>query len=242
MNLDDKAQMWVLTLIVGGLGWLVKDFVFGVLAKRDEAARAEWKEMLTGTWCPLYYWLGVVNYNDRQAGWAGHGVAEFEQILAKAAHLIPLVHYLTLIRVLEHCVGLEALAPPVADLETSRKFVYGRIEALNYLLYRRPAGYDPMAATDVLWGAKAAFRYLSTFVLHVSIWVLIVGVFLAAYLAYVRRLYFPIGVCIGVFVMAMVVDWVRRIKLHKELVLRLGSSTGRERRPGRATQRSREGA
>jgi hypothetical protein len=231
MNWDDKAKMWALTLVVGGLGWLVKDFVFGILAKRDEAARAEWKEMLTGTWCPLYYWFGVVNYNDGQAKWAGHGVAEFEQLLAKAAHLLPTSHYQTLVRVLEHRVGLESAPPDMADIGASHKFIYGKIEALNYLLYRRPAGYDPAAATDVLSGVKTAFRYLSIFVLHVFVWAMIVFVFVASYFAYVRRLYWPIVVCGVPLGIAILVDWCRRIKLHRELMSRLRGPTEPARGP-----------
>lgn len=228
---DDKTQGWMLTIAAGILGWLVKDFIFGVLAKRDEAVRKEWKEMLTEVWSPLCYWSGVVIYNKGQAGWDGHGLKELEQLLAKAAHLIPLNHYRTLITIVEHCSGLAPTQLSLEDIKKTHDFVYGKIEALNYLLYRKPAGYDPMAASNILSGPKAVFRQLSVGVLHLFIWAVIVGILVAAYVAYVHHKYWP-GIVLGAILGAAVLaDWVRQVRLHRELVRRLGGVQRASPRP-----------
>jgi hypothetical protein len=69
MPWDEKTQTWALSLAAAVIGWLVKDFLLGTLAKREEAARKEWREMLTEIWSPLYCWSGVIALNDGGAKW-----------------------------------------------------------------------------------------------------------------------------------------------------------------------------
>jgi hypothetical protein len=221
MPWDDKTQAWALTVVVGVLGWLVKDFFFGVIAKRDDLIRAEWKDMLKGLWCPLFYWSGVINYGDGRAGWDGHGIAELEKLLAASAHLIPLKHYRTLMTALEHASGLERVPPEINEIKDTHDYIYGQIEALNYLLYRHPAGYAPVSATDWLAAPKAAFRFLSLMLLHLFVWTIIVVALGTVYYASTKRVYWPVAILASFFMLVLAVDWRQRFRLHRELAQRL---------------------
>jgi hypothetical protein len=218
---DEKIQGWVLTLAAGVVGWLVKDFLFGVLAKRDEDVRREWKEMLTNVWNPLYYWSGIVTYNTGEAGYGGHGVVELEKLLASAVHLIPKNHYRVLVSIVEHCSGLEPRQVHQKDIKATHDFIYGKIMALNYLLYRKPAGYDPMTAGDILSAPKAVLQQMALALMHLSIWLLIVLFLSLPYWLYYYKLYRTSVIAGMVWGLSLIAVWIRDIMLRKDLIKKL---------------------
>src|SRR5712691_10589806 len=106
----------ILPLILGTVGWFVKDYLFAVYARRDELVRKEWERRLLEIWCPLYYWSGIVMLSGNQKGWERHGLKELETILTRSAYVLPVRHYTNLIKLVQILTGLKTTEPSIEEL------------------------------------------------------------------------------------------------------------------------------
>lgn len=220
--MDMSATYKILvSAIVGLISWLIKDFVFGIVSKRNEQLRKEWEYRLKEVWSPLFYWSGVVLFNGKQKSWDKHGLHELELILVKSAHLLPLKHYYALIRVIEMESGQQTQRVNLSEITTTRDYIYKQIELLNYLLYRKKGIFDALETTDILSPYKTALRLFSVGAFHMLIWVIIVSVIIGMYLLYVKAYYWPLWMIALIFVVIIYVDIKKRLELHKEIKKRL---------------------
>lgn len=205
----------VLPLILGIIGWFVKDYLFAVYARRDEIVRKEWEKRLLEVWCPLYYWSGIVMLIGNQKGWERHGLRELETILTRSAHILPVEHYTNLIKLIQVLTGQETIEPKISDLKSTRHYIYNQIKTLNYLLYRRSGWFEATTYTDFFASAKYLVRFTSQALKHIVVWLIVVALFGGTYLAYINEMYWiVVVVLIGVSV-PILYDWHRQIKLHK---------------------------
>src|SRR5688572_11542010 len=133
--IQDLVEKLAIPLVLGLVGWFVKDYLFTVYARRDELVRKEWEKRLLEVWSPLYYWSGVVMLSGRERGWDRHGMKELESILEKSAHLLPTQHYNNLIKLIQMLTGQVTAAPRISDLKLTRQFIHNKIVTLNYVLY-----------------------------------------------------------------------------------------------------------
>lgn len=207
----------ILPLILGIVGWFVKDYLFAVYARRDEIVRREWERRLLEVWSPLYYWSGIVMLSGKGKGWERHGLKELEAILARSAHLLPAQHYNNLIKLMQTLTGQETAAPEIGDLKLTRRYIYDQVKTFNYLLYRRSGWFEATTYTDFFASVKYLLRFTSQALKHLVVWLLVVGLLGGTYLAYVNRMYWLVGVAIFFVLVPILYDWRRQIKLHQML-------------------------
>jgi len=186
-------------LILGIVGWFVKDFLFAVYARRDELVRKEWEKRLLEVWSPLYYWSGIVMLSGKERGWDRHGLKELEGILAKNAHLLPIAHYNTLIKLLKTVTEQTTVEPRISELASTRKFIYEQIRTFNYLLYRRNGWFDATTYTDFFVSFKYLVRFVSQALKHVMVWLLLVALLTGTYIAYINKLYWIVCIVLVIF-------------------------------------------
>ena len=205
----------ILPLILGIIGWFVKDYLFAVYARRDELVRKEWEKRLLEVWCPLYYWSGIVMLSGNQKGWEPHGLKELETILTRSAHILPVEHYNNLIKLIQALTGQETTEPKISDLKFTRQYIYNQIKTFNYLLYRRSGWFEATTYTDFFASAKYLVRFTSQALKHIVVWLIVVALFGSTYLAYINEMYWiVVVVLIGVSV-PILYDWHKQIKLHQ---------------------------
>ena len=124
----------IFPLIVGIVGWFLKDYLFAVYARRDELVRKEWERRLLEVWSPLYFWSGVILLDGKQKGWDRHGLKELEVILSKNANLLPIHHYNTLIKLIQTLTDQKTSAVDISQLKKTRQYIYDQVKTFNYLL------------------------------------------------------------------------------------------------------------
>jgi hypothetical protein len=207
----------ILPAILAIFGWFVKDYLFAVYARRDELVRKEWERRLLEVWCPLYYWSGIVMLSGKEKGWERHGLQELETILTRSAHLLPVQHYNNLIRLIQTLTGQKTPEPTISDLKLTRQYIYNQIKTFNYLLYRRSGWFEATTYTDFFASAKYLVRFTSQALKHILVWVIVVALFGATYLAYVNKMYWVVAGILTCVSLPIVYDWYRQIKLHQML-------------------------
>jgi hypothetical protein len=212
----------IFPLILGIVGWFVKDFLFAVYARRDELVRKEWERRLVEIWSPLYYWSGIVMFSGKEKGWQRHGMKELESILTRSAHLLPAQHYNNLIKLMQMLTGQTTSAPRLSDLRLTRQFIHNQVVTFNYLLYRRNGWYEATTYTDFFASVKYLVRFTSQALKHVLVWLMVVLLFGGTYLAFVNKIYWIVVVVLVVVLVPIAYDWYRQIKLH-ELVAKQGN-------------------
>src|SRR5712691_6397013 len=163
----------ILPLILGTVGWFVKDYLFAVYARRDELVRKEWEKRLLEIWCPLYYWSGIVMLSGDQKGWGRHGLKELETILSRSAHILPAGHYNNLIKLVQTLTGQKTTEPSIRDLKLTRQYIYNKIKTFNYLLYRRSGWFEVTTYTDFFASAKYLVRFASQALKHIVVWAVV---------------------------------------------------------------------
>ncbi len=126
---------------------------------------------------------------------------------------------------------LEKEPPSIESMRSTHDFIYGRIEALNYLLYRRTGEYDPTTATDILSGPKSALRWFCLAMLHLLVWGLIVMALAGAYILYVRNTYWPALIVASAAGGGLLLTWIREILLQRQLRMRLAGKSTRASKP-----------
>lgn len=210
-----------LAIITGLLGWLVKDYFFGVVSRRREVVRAEWKVRLTEVWGPLYYWSGVIRMRDEKKGWDRHGVKELENLVKENVHLIPQKHFYSLVRLIECATGQNTSPIDEPAYARTRRFIYERILILNHLLYRQTREYDPDAYTDPLAGPRTLLRAITLVFVHGVVWALILGVPAVGYLAWIhnwRWVLWLMALPVLFVALGAAVEYRRRIAVHRAVV------------------------
>ena len=207
----------ILPLILGIVGWFVKDYLFAVYARRDEIVRKEWERQLLEVWCPLYYWSGIVLLSGDEKGWERHGLKELEIILTRSAHILPVEHYNNLIKLIQTLTGQKTAEPRIHDLKLTRQYIYDEIKTFNYLLYRRSGWFEATTYTDFFASAKYLIRFASQALKHLVVWLIVVALFGGTYLAYVNKMYWVVVILIAIASAPILYDWYRQIKLHRAL-------------------------
>lgn len=219
---DDKLTLaliekLVFPLIVGIVGWFVKDYLFAVYARRDELVRKEWERRLLEVWSPLYYWSGVVLMDGRQKGWDRHGLKELELVLSKSANLLPTHHYNNLIKLVQTLTDQKTSEANIDELKRTRQFVYKQVKTFNYLLYRRSGWFDATTYTDFFASAKYLIRFLSQALKHLIVWLLVVVLFWITYVGYVSGRYWIVVIIVAIVSVPILYDWYRQVRLHREI-------------------------
>lgn len=205
----------IFPLILGIVGWFMKDYLFSVYARRDELVRREWERRLLDVWCPLYYWSGIVMFSGKEIGWDRHGLKELEATLTKSAHVLPLQHYNSLIKLIQALTGQKTTEPSIGDLKSARRYIYKEIMTLNYLLYRRNGWFEATTYMDFFASAKYLVRFTSQALKHILVWLMVVGLFGGTYFAYANKLYWIVIVVLVCVLVPILYDWYRQIKLHQ---------------------------
>ena len=206
------------------VSWLIKDFIFGLISKRNEAVRREWEYRLKEVWSPLFYWSGIVLLDDVKKGWEKHGLTELEKLLAKSAHLIPRKHYYVLMTMVELMTAQKTTKKPtLQEITKARDYVYGQIEVLNYLLYRSSGMDDVSIGTNVLHPYSFLLRTLSLGIIHLGIWIIIAGAIIGIYLLYTQGYYWFLVVIALVLAAVVVTDVRKRREIKREFERRLKS-------------------
>lgn len=206
----------IVPALIGLFSWLIKDFIFGLISKRN----VEWEYRLKEIWSPLFYWSGIVLFDEKKKSWDKHGIKEMEVILAKSAHLLPSKHYYTLVKLLEMETGQPTKRITIDQIIKTRDYIYKQIELLNYLLHRRSI-IDVLDSTDILSPYKTALRFLSFITFHVMIWVCIVLIIFAMYSLYVNDHYWVLWLLVIGFAIIMSVNVAKQREIHKEVKKRL---------------------
>lgn len=220
----DLIEKIVVPAAVALISWLIKDFIFGLYTRRNEALRREWEYRLKEIWSPLFYWSGIVLLDDVKKGWEKHGLIELEKILAKSAHLIPRPHYYVFMTVVELMTAQKTTKKPMLqDITKAREYVYSQIELLNYLLYRSSGMDDVSIKTNVLHPYSYLLRMLSLGIIHLSIWIMIAGVIMGTYFFYMEGYYWLLVVIALVPAVVVIVDIRKRREIRLEFEKRLKS-------------------
>lgn len=172
----------ILAVVLAILSWFAKNNVVAYMTKREEAARKEWEFRLMNIWNPLFFWSGAVLFEpskkDSEDPKGSYGVKELSNILQQAAHLIPLAHYRTFVRLLEIRTGQKKLQLDLDRLKSARAYVYGQVETHNYILFGRYPWFKVTRETDPLGSVKEALRFFAELLWHLLIWGTIILVLL----------------------------------------------------------------
>lgn len=220
----DMIEKIVVPAAVALISWLIKDFIFGLYTRRNEALRREWEYRLKEIWSPLFYWSGIVLLDDVKKGWEKHGLTELEKILAKSAHLIPRKHYYVLMTVIELLTAQKTTKKPsLQELTKAREYIYSQIELLNYLLYRRSGMDDASINTNVLHPYRYLLRMFSLGIIHLGIWVIIAGVIMGIYFFYMEGYYRLLIIVALLLAIVFYVDVRKRREIRLEFEKRLKS-------------------
>ncbi|MBU4143249.1 hypothetical protein KJ590_04635 [Patescibacteria group bacterium] len=208
--------------LVGVGGWFVKNFLFGLFQKRNQLKRVEWEYRLKEIYCPLYFWSGLlVMQMDRQVH---ASVCEhLQEVLAKAAYVLPKDHYYTLIKLLEVAHNQETSGVPDTQRDSLRSYLYGQIEVLNFILYRsqETGGVGDISAT--LSPYRSLLRLFFIGATHLLVWGLIALIIYGLLWLYQARQFSVIGVCAVVLLIVFWVDVRRRDDIEQGIENRLKS-------------------
>ncbi len=217
----DSVEKYIVPAVVALISWLIKDFVFGLNVKRSDALRREWEYRLKEVWSPLYYWSGVILFGNDSKGWAKHGVGDLEKTLAKSAHLVPRQHFYKLIKLVETATEQQTKRITIEEIQKTREYVYGQIELLNYLLYRKSGMDDVSVKTNILHPYSHLLRLISLAAIHLAIWIAIAGALLFIYSLYADGYYWFVGILAAILIAALVlvviVDFRKRREIEKEI-------------------------
>jgi hypothetical protein len=201
----------------GIISWLIKDLLIKSAIKRDEAARTEWEYRLKEIWSPLFYWSGIISLSDDVEGWQKHGIAELEHILSKSAHLLPLNHYYTLVRMIEGITNQKTTRVTLDETKRTRDYVYRQVELLNYLVYRRERIYEADVAVDVMAPYRFLLRAASGFFLHLFVWAVIAAIIIGFYFSYSSGVLWPIYFFAIPFFIIILIDIKNRFQIYKDI-------------------------
>ncbi|SRR6266487_417155 len=170
--MNDDPQKIIFAALVGIAGWFVKDFLYGIIQRRNQLERSEWEYRLKEVYCPLYFWSGLLamRLGDLQRS---EILEQFHSVMAKASYVLPSVHYYVLVRLLE--AAHEQVTSGVSDRERNdtRAYLHNQIEVLNFVLYRSDETGGVGDPAIILTPYKRVLRLLLIGFNHVLMWLLI---------------------------------------------------------------------
>lgn len=214
----------IVAVVVAILSWIVKNHFVGYMAKREEAAKNEWEFRLRNVWNPLFFWSGVVLFEpskkDLEDPKGSYGIKELSSVLQQAAHLIPLEHYRTFVRLLEIRTGQKNFELDLQKLKRARAYVYGQIETYNYILFGRYPWFRATRHTDPLGSIRESLRFFGELLWHFLIWGILVVLLLALVAAVSDGgISSVVSACAGVFLL-LVLYLYWRFRAHRAVTVR----------------------
>ena len=219
-NLEDV----LIAALIGLSGWFVKDFLFGLFKKRNELERLEWEYRLKEVYCPLYFWSGLLAMRtDKQV--RDQMCEHLQGVMAKAAYVIPKVHYYTLVRILETARGQSTSGVTEAERDRMRAYLYDHIEVFNLLLYRSDEAGGVGDPRRLLSADSRPVRLLSIALSHLLVW-LLVALMIGGVLWLYQNRHFDLLGAIAVLLLAlMLADTRRRAEVQRGIAERLRSKS-----------------
>lgn len=216
---DDLAKL-VVPALIGLAAWLVKDVAFRFVQQIRDIERTEWEYRLKEIYCPLYFWSGLLALRTEKA-FAHEICVRVQEIMARAAYVIPRAYYFTIVKLLESAYDQATLPATATERDAMRLYLYNQIEALNMLLYRSEylggAG-DPNAA---LSPQRRWLRLLLIAMGHFITWFLAVVTIAALVWLYQRGPIEIIGLIAVVFLVLLFLYVRRRGEVRKGLEQRI---------------------
>lgn len=203
VNVDDLMNKIVAPLAVALIAWVLKDVVVGLQRSRQEEARKEWLFRLREVYCPLFFWSAAVLFKG-SASKDKFGVSELSAALAKAVTLLPAKQYFVFVKILEEATGQATSKASKADILKARDFVYSRIEALNFVLFKMPAHFNPQSQADPFASLRSGWRLTMTALVPLFIWLGFVLLLVGLYWSIAER---PLVLMlVGVIVILLIVQ------------------------------------
>lgn len=202
--------------------WFAKNVLLKGHEKRVAEIRKEWLFRLREIYCPLFYWSGVILFDDQRTS-QQYGADELGGVLAKAAYLIPRKHYYTLVKLVEWKSKQKTRPVSVEDYTLTRAWLYSQIETYNFALFRKSGDYEVEASFSLLSDFRRLWRLVISGAVNLFIWLLIVLLVLCIYWAVegnATRL-------ILMFILLLIISGVevyRRLAFEKEILRKLRST------------------
>lgn len=214
MNFDKDI---VAPLAVALVSWLVKDYIFALVKKRQDALRAEWSDRLKSFWSPMFFWIGASLVYEKSHEKAAEAVKALEDLLSKNAHLLPDKHYMVIVKLIEKLTTLPERALTIEEVQSTKSYIKKQIELLNFLLYKKDVMFDPRSHTAMLGSQQAFLRLISQTIVHTAAWGLL-GIYM--YLGvnwYLEDRLIPLGLLLSPLAVAVWRDVLKRLQMKKEL-------------------------
>ncbi|MBE0598264.1 MAG: hypothetical protein IH614_13430 [Desulfuromonadales bacterium] len=169
----ENFQTILFPSILAVVGWLIKNYIFGLITKRNEIAHREFEYRLKEIFTPLYYYTGKILF-ERDSNTGDDIVArQLDILLSKAAYIIPKRHFHTIVKLVETNCSQNTSSISENDYINTRQFLYGQIEILNFILYSGPE-FDIRVKTHLFQSYKYLIRYILTGIYHILVWAIIV--------------------------------------------------------------------
>ena len=213
----DNFNELLIPALVAFVSWFVKDFIVELISKRNDITRREWEYRLKEVLCPLYFWSGVITFDNKSPDGMRHGTAELGSALAKSAYVVPMKFYHTLVKLVELAYKQETTLPTDDQVLALREYLFGQIVLLNYVLYRRSEYGDIMASTDLRYQYRYILRVILVATTHVLIWLGISVLLGALYWSFANGIFWPL-MLFGFFVLVLfIVDYNKRKDIRAKM-------------------------
>jgi hypothetical protein len=206
-------------LIVGIVGWVIKDVIVDLYKVRQKEIREERLFRLREFYCPLFFWSGVALF-DASKSKQEFGLQQLSALLEKGASLLPIQHYHVFIKLVERLAGQPTAQPLPDQIQKARDYVYSQIELLNFVLFRQSDDFDPKSDIDIFRTLKRVLRIAMSGAIQLALWVVsIVLVYFVYYIATSN----PVALTFTglLFFLILVAEAQRRRGLAKAMELRM---------------------
>jgi hypothetical protein len=218
--MSDNLENVLIAALLGLAGWFVKDFLFGLVQKRNQLERLEWEYRLKEIYCPLYFWSGLLAMRTDKK--LNDQICEhLHDVMAKATYLIPKIHYYALIRLIEtaHDQGTSGVAE--SERNRMRGYLYDQIEVLNFVLYRSEQTGGVGDPITILSPYRRLLRLLLMALSHVMVWLLIVLTVGGVLWLYQNRYFALLGSSAVLLLLIIGVDTGRRARIQRGIAERI---------------------
>lgn len=218
--MDGDLEQVLSAALVGLAGWLVKDFAFALIQKRNDLERGEWEYRLKEIYCPLYLWSGLLAMRASKER-VFEICDQLLEVMARAAYAVPRSHYHTLVKLIESAHSQGTTPATAAERDSMRTHLYDQIEALNLLLYRLEGTGGVGDPRAILSPHRRVLRLVLVGVNNLLFWLIAVLGVAGALWLYEHRYFDLLG---GVGVALLVLLWIdirRRATVVKGLRERL---------------------
>ena len=210
----------LIAALVGLAGWFVKDFLFGLVKKRNELERLEWEYRLKEVYSPLYLWSGLLAMRtDKQV--RNQICEHLHEVMAKAAYVIPKVHYYTLVRLLETAHGQRTSGVTENERGRMRAYLYNQIEVFNLILYRSEEAGGVGDPSRILSPYSRPLRLLLIALSHLLVWLLVALMIGGVLWLYQNRHFGLLGSSAVLLLLLIWVGTRRRAEVQREIAERL---------------------